>query len=117
MQTILSALAVAATMLAPTSPALPDADLATVSEAGGELFWASPSAHGKVTLHTRSTSGGVVRSLGIVRTLGGSPSVAFDGTTYAVSRRSAMPESGTSMARSTPRGHCRCAAPAPGSAT
>src|SRR5690349_23157066 len=81
MHLILSTLAAAAAALA---PALPDADLATVSEAGGRLFWASPSAHGTITLHTRPTSGGAVRSLGTVRTPGGSPSVAFDGTTYVV---------------------------------
>ncbi len=84
MQLILSTVAAAAAMLAPGAPALPSADLATVSEAAGQLFWASPSVHGTVTLRTRPTAGGAVRALGTVRTPGGSPSVAFDGTTYVV---------------------------------
>ena len=53
MPLILSALATAAAVLAPSSPALPNADPATVTEAAGQLFWASPPARGAVTLHTQ----------------------------------------------------------------
>src|SRR3954453_19249622 len=83
MHLLLSSLAVAS-ILAPSSPALTDADLATVSEAAGQLFWASPRKGSTVTLYTRPTSGGAAGTRGTVRTAGGTPSVAFDGTRYAV---------------------------------
>jgi hypothetical protein len=87
----------AAVAVLPVSPAvaqlspstLPDGSLSTLSEAGGQLFWVTPSAGAKISLYTRPAAGGGVRLLGTVpggtlRTDPDFADVAFDGTNYAV---------------------------------
>lgn len=88
----LLAAALFAAALASTAPAfahdtpLPGADLYTVTEAGGQLFWTSSVAGATVTLYTRPAAGGATRALGSVAGPGAGtyPYVAFDGANYAL---------------------------------
>jgi hypothetical protein len=80
-----AAFAPAAAAFAQDTP-LPGADLFSVREAGGQLFWTSSAGSASITLYTRPAAGGTTRALGAVAGIGRGtfPYVAFDGTNYAL---------------------------------